>query len=279
MSDTFLREEACSSDIVSLYPITRTLWQAKTAFADAVIAEVPQFGTCLFLDNEIQSSSEDEDIYHECLVHPVMASVPSKVRERVLVVGGGEGATVREVLKWSDVKAVDWVDIDGELVAACREHLKWGQNAAYTDTRVTYYAQDIHKFLQGSDTKYDVIIIDLPDPDPLDNPLSTDVLMNRQFWCLIKDHLATGGAWVSHSGPVRRRGPSGVAFIQRATAMADFYTTDHTLYHAVIPAFQDDWGYIMSCRPCYRALEFPVRFLTLRAYQYIFQWAVERHHL
>jgi spermidine synthase len=269
----FLREEACSSDIVSLYPISRYLWQAKTAFADAVIAEVPALGTCLFLDNEIQSSSSDEDIYHECLVHPVMASVPSKCRDRVLVVGGGEGATVREVLKWSDVKAVDWVDIDGEVVAACREHLKWGQDAAYTDPRVTYYDEDIHSFLQNTDTKYDVIIIDLPDPDPTDNPLSAKVLMNRPFWCQIRDHLATGGAWVSHSGPVRRSGPSGATFIQRATAMADFYTSDHTEYHAVIPAFQDDWGYVMNCRPHYRAFDFPVRFLTLHAYRYIFQWA------
>jgi spermidine synthase len=272
-NQSFLREEACSSDIVSMYPVSRTVWKAKTAFADAVIAEVPTLGTCLFLDNEIQSSSSDEDIYHECLVHPVMASVPSGNRDRVLVIGGGEGATVREVLKWTNVKVVDWVDIDGELVAACREHLKWGQDAAYTDPRVTYYSEDIRVFLQNTETKYDVIIIDLPDPDPTDNPLSADVLMNRSSWCLIKDHLATGGAWVSHSGPVRRRGPSGATFIQRATAMADFYTSEHTHYHAVIPAFQDDWGYVMNCRPRFRAFDFPVRFLTLHAYRYIFQWA------
>ncbi len=273
---TFLREEACSSEIVSLYPITRTVWKAKTAFADAVIAEVPTLGTCLFLDNEIQSSSSDEDIYHECLVHPVMASVPSGVRDRVLVIGGGEGATVREVLKWADVKHVDWVDIDGELVEACREHLKWGQDAAYTDSRVTYYPQDIHAFLHTADVpkqKYDVIIIDLPDPDPEDNPLHADVLMNRVFWTRVKSHLATGGAWVSHSGPVRRKGPSGADFIRRATAMADFYSIEHTPYHVVIPAFQDDWGYIMNCRPRFMPLEIPVRFLTMHAYRYIFQWA------
>ncbi len=272
----YIREEACSSDIVSMYPITQTVWEAKTAFADAVIAEVPGLGRCLFLDHEIQSSASDEDIYHECLVHPAMASVPSGCRDRVLVIGGGEGATVREVLKWVDVKFVDWVDIDGLLVAACREHLQWGQDAAYTDSRVTYFAEDIRTFLKNTQAKYDVIIIDLPDPDPADNPLSTDVLMNRAFWVQIKDHLATGGAWVTHAGPVRRQGASGAAFIQRVTAMADFYTVDHTDYHAVIPAFQDDWGYVMSCRPRWRAMDFPVRFLTLHAYRYIFQWAWAR---
>lgn len=269
----FLREEACSSEIVSLYPVTRVLWQARTAFADAVIAEVPTLGACLFLDREIQSSASDEDIYHECLVHPVMASVPSGRRNNVLVIGGGEGATVREVLKWP-VTTVDWVDIDGEVVAACREHLKWGQDAAYTDPRVTYSAQDIRHFLHNlpKTPKYDVIIIDLPDPDPADNPLAADVLMNRAFWCGIKAALAAGGAWVTHAGPVRR-GPCGADFIKRATAMADFYSPQHTNYHAVIPAFQDDWGYRMSCRPVFGSFAFPTRFLSPQAYRYIFQWA------
>lgn len=268
----FLREEACSSDIVSLYPVTQVLWQAKTTFADAVIAEVPTLGACLFLDGEIQSSASDEDIYHECLVHPVMASVPSGRRSNVLVIGGGEGATVREVLNHKDVKTVDWVDIDGEVVVSCREHLKWGQDAAYTDPRVSYYAHDIRHFLHNLTTKYDVIIIDLPDPDPADNPLAADVLMNRAFWCGIKAALAPGGAWVSHAGPVRRTA-SGADFIGRATAMADFYSPHHTNYHAVIPAFQDDWGYVMSCRPVFGPFAFPTRFLTPQAYRYIFQWA------
>lgn len=270
----FLREEACSSDIVSLYPITRVLWKKQTAFADAVIADVPTLGTCLFLDHEIQSSTSDEDIYHECLVHPVMNSVPSGRRDRVLVIGGGEGATVREVLKWGDVQHVDWVDIDGEVVDACREHLHWGQDAAYTDPRVAYFAQDIRTFLQTApDDAYDIIIIDLPDPDPEDNPLDPEVLQNRAFWIQIQRVLVHGGAWVSHAGPVRRRGPSGATFLHRATAMADFSSADATAYHAVIPAFQDDWGFLMSCRPQWKPLELPLRYLTNQAYRYSFQWA------
>lgn len=271
----YIREEACSSDVVSLYPVEKVLWCKKTAFADATIARIPTLGTCLFLDHEIQSSSGDEDIYHECLVHPVMDSVPSDVRERILVIGGGEGATVREVLKWPDVRIVDWVDIDGEVVAACREHLKWGQDNAYTDPRVTYYAEDIRTFLQSltSSIKYDVIIIDLPDPDPEDNPESEEVLMGLAFWKQIKDHLAAGGAWVTHAGPVRRRGPSGVTFIHNATSTISTTTDQHTPYHVVIPAFQDDWGYVMNCQPRMRTLKFPTRFLTLHAYRYIFEWA------
>ncbi len=199
----YLREEACSSDIVSLYPIQRVLWQKKTPFADAVIAEVPTLGACLFLDGEIQSSAADEDIYHECLVHPAMSAAYR--RNRILIVGGGEGATVREVLKWSDVGHVDWVDIDGEVVEACKEHLKWGQAEAYTDARVSYYASDIRQFLQSTSTKYDVILLDLPDPDPEANPVDPEVLMNAEFWVSVGAHLAENGVWATHCGPVRGR--------------------------------------------------------------------------
>ncbi len=268
----FLQEEACSSDIVSLYPIKSIVWQQKTNYADAIIAEVPGFGRCLFLDKEIQSSTEDEDIYHECLVHPVMKSVPSGNRDTVLVIGGGEGATVREVLKWQQVQHVDWVDIDGELMEACKKHLPWKQESAYTDPRVQFHAKDIREFFTNCTAKYDIIIIDLPDPDPEENPLSKDCLMNRSFWQEVVRHLKTGGAWVSHTGPVRRRGPSGVQLIHRGLAMADYYSSNLTEYHAVIPSFQDDWGWIMSCSPVIRALDVPTRFLTLKSYDYIFRW-------
>ena len=268
----YILEEACSSEIVSMYPVTHRVWSKKTQFADAEIAEVPGLGRCLFLDKEIQSSTEDEDIYHECLVHPVMMSVPSGCREKVLVIGGGEGATVREVLKWTDVHHVDWVDIDGELVEACRHHLPWGQEAAYTDSRVSYSAMDIREFFKTTNTLYDVIIIDLPDPDPVEHPLSQSCLMNRVFWRGVADHLATGGAWVSHAGPVRRKGASGAQFIKRATAMADFWTSSTSEYHAVIPSFQDDWGWMMSCRPLFKPFSISLRFLTNKAYRYIFEW-------
>jgi spermidine synthase len=272
----FLQEEACSSDIVSLYPIKSVVWKQKTAYADAIIADVPGLGRCLFLDKEIQSSTEDEDIYHECLVHPAMMSVPSGQRSNVLVIGGGEGATVREVLKWRDVQYVDWVDIDGELMEACSQHLPWNQESAYTDSRVHFHAMDIRKYFKTCDKKYDIIIIDLPDPDPEDNPLSIDCLMNRLFWRAIAQHLATGGVWVSHTGPVRRRGPSGAQFIRRGLSMADLWTPTATEYHAVIPSFQDDWGWIMNCRPVWKPLEFPTRFLNNKSFDYIFRWPYDR---
>ena len=275
----YLREEACSSDIVSLYPLIRVLWKQQTPYADAVIAEVPTLGTCLFLDGEIQSATEDEDIYHECLVFPVMAN--AFMRTRVLVVGGGEGATVREVLKWADVEAVDWVDIDAAVVGACREHLKWNQKAAYTDPRVQFHARDIRDFLYSTSKKYDVILLDLPDPDPDADPCDAAVLMNLEFWRSVKAHLAPRGSWAAHCGPVRRRGASGLAFYRRVFEELEWDMSEALAYHAVIPSFQDDWCFLMNCGSRYcsdlpaaaHAVKNQNRFLTDRAYDYVFQWA------
>jgi spermidine synthase len=263
--DGYIQENACSSDIVSLYPITEIVWKQKTPFADAVIAECPGLGRTLFLDNEVQSSESDEDIYHECLVHPAMSAVT--VPKRVLVVGGGEGATVREVLKWTSMESVDWVDIDGDLVEACQIHLGWAPTCK-TDPRVSFYPTDIREFLARTNKVYDVILIDLPDPDPEEDPADPECLQNVEFWRQIRSHSC--GVIATHCGPVRRKGPSGYRWFRSVAGQAgiDFAHP----YHAVIPSFQDDWGFCMTAPPTLQSLPFPVRFLTEKAFRYVFEW-------
>ena len=270
---SYIRESACSSEIVSLFPVREVYWKQATTYADCVIAEVPGLGRTLFIDNEVQSAAEDEDIYHECLVHPVMAAARS--RDSVLVVGGGEGATVREVLKWADVGVVDWVDIDGELVEACRAHLGWAEEAMYSDPRVRFHAEDIRRFLKRSPTAYNVVLIDLPDPDPeaiLEGEGAEETLMNAAFWRAVGAHLAPGAVWATHTGPVRRRGPSGAAVISRGAAAAGLSVGAH--YHAVIRSFQDDWGFAMSVPPLptLPTSIAPLRFLGAAAYDCVFRW-------
>jgi spermidine synthase len=260
----YLCESACSSDIVSLYPVENVIWRSKTAYSDAIIADVRGYGRMLFLDNEAQSAASDECIYHECLVHPVMASVPSGDRSKVLVIGGGEGATAREVLKWSDVRHVDWVDIDGELVSACRDHLGWAPTV-YDDPRLNFYAEDIMAYLRRSAREsYNVIIIDLPDPEEEENGLYT-----TEFWSAVKAHLHEGGAIVTHCGPSRFPDPQ--RMIRWVQKNGDIPAGGE--YHANIPSFTDDWGFVMSCRPVFSSpIPQPVRFLTPEAYKYIFMW-------
>ena len=226
----YITEES-ESDARTSYPVTRRIWEGATATCDSVIiADSPVFGRMLFLDGELQSASADEHIYHETLVHPIMAAAGAGAR--VLVVGGGEGATVREVLKWKP-SVVDWVDIDGELVTLCEEHLRWAPRIRSEPT-VRFHAVDIRNALPILKT-YDAIILDLPDPDG-----DTGYLYSEQFWNDMRAHLAPDGRIVTHCGPVRPYGNIGEGF-QRLSVqfgIAGFYSQ-------MIPSFQSEWGFLL----------------------------------
>jgi spermidine synthase len=228
--------EYSESDTQTRYPITRRIWEGSSeACASIVIADSDAFGRMLFLDGELQSASADEHIYHETLVHPVMAASTStsssRQGARVLVVGGGEGATVREVLKWSPF-VVDWVDIDRELVNLCNEYLKWAPDVLLHPA-VRYQGRDIREAL-ATLGQYDVIILDLPDPDG-----DTGYLYSDEFMRDLRGHLDHGFI-VTHCGPVRPFGRIGEGF-QRLLPQFGY----GGFYSQMIPSFQSEWGFMV----------------------------------
>jgi predicted membrane-bound spermidine synthase len=115
------------------------------------------------MDNAIQSCELDEALYHEALVHPAMGSVYQP--KRIMIIGGGEGATAREVLKWPTVEKVDMYEWDQEVVQLFQtKYPQWGKEA-WKDPRLTLHYNDIFEVIQTPPSKpYDVIIIDLFDP-------------------------------------------------------------------------------------------------------------------
>ena len=240
--------EISESDAVTTYRLGRTLWSGSTKACESVmIAESSAYGRLLFLDGELQSASRDEHIYHESLVHPVMASAAAHFGTplKVLVVGGGEGATVREVLRWSNVE-VDWVDIDGELADLCERHLNWAPGVR-RDPRVRFYAEDIGTFLTKTGN-YDVIILDLPDPDG-----DTGYLYSTSFWMDLSAHLVLGGRMVTHVGPVSPvadPGPFGPGYIRvrSLAAVAGLSFPPAGFYRIGIPSFQGDWGFASTVK-------------------------------
>lgn len=231
-------QEVSESDASTAYPVTRRVFEGRTSVGtDVLLADSPTYGRMLFLDGELQSATADEHIYHETLVHPAMAltmAVSGSAVQRVLVVGGGEGATVREVLRWPDVQRVDWVDYDGDLVALCETHLGWAPGTL-EDPRVRYRAADIGEAWPALADMYDVIVLDLPDPDG-----DTGYLYSEQFWIDVKEHLRPNGYLVTHCGPVRPFGIIGEGFMRVREALGDqmdgFYAMN-------VPSFQSDWGF------------------------------------
>lgn len=147
-----------------MHAIKRTIHHEVTDFQEVGIVESVKFGKILVLDGDMQSSQNDEFIYHESLVHPAM--IAHENPESVLILGGGEGATLREVLKYKSVKKVVMIDIDGKLVEICKKYLPEWSNGAFEDPRVTVIHDDAIKWLETNSDKFDVIIADLTDPLP-----------------------------------------------------------------------------------------------------------------
>lgn len=235
----YYEEQAPLQRSSTKYQIDECFVSEKTKFSHTVIAKSPDYGMMLFLDGELQSTSYDEAIYHETLVHPIMNVYRDLDNKSVLVIGGAEGATVREVLKWSSVNSVHWVDIDNTLVELCKTHLKYCDSTVYNDKRVIHYTDDIMNHLNiHKKSIYDIIIIDLPDPDPeMHNPL-----YGTEFWAKIYHSLKPDGGIATHTGPVE---PGfgrqvGMKMIQDGAGIVGFP------YHTCIPSFQGDWGFWMN---------------------------------
>lgn len=192
----------------------------------------------LFLDGCLQSTLRDEVIYHNALVHPLLDTLQSK--DHILILGGGEGATAREVLRWSKVKAVIMVDYDKELVEFIKYHGAEWSMGAFHDKRLTVMFHDAWAFIKtGFD--YDGVIIDLTDPD----------LKTEKWPELLKHTLASvkskKGGFVMNAGlyqPWSTKKLKDLLSIIKDLCMAN---TDfrYYVYTTFVPSFNGEWTFIV----------------------------------
>ena len=189
----------------------------------------------LYLDGHLQFASVDEYRYHESLVHPAMAL--AHTRQRVLVIGGGDGLTVSQVLRHGDVESVDLVDLDPAITDLARRDLRLTRlnDNALSRPKVHIFAEDGFAFLQRAHEAYGVIIFDLP--DPRDEALCK--LYSVEGYRLAARHLSPGGVVVTQaSSPYFAR----TAFWSIAATMAE--SGLHVLpYHTLVPSF-GEWGFV-----------------------------------
>lgn len=192
----------------------------------------------LYIDGNLQFSSLDEHRYHEALVHPAMADGPT--RGRVLLLGGGDGLALREVLAHPGVQSVDLVDLDPAMTELFSTHpmLRDMNRDAFEDPRVAVHNADAMHWLEGHEgPPFDVILIDLPDP----NNFSLGKLYTRSFYRLVARHLATRGTLaVQATSPYLA--PQSFWCIAKTMQAAGLEIRP---YHAHVPSF-GDWGFVLA---------------------------------
>lgn len=215
------------------------LYAKQTAYQRVVITRGAHDDLRLYLDGNLQFSSADEYRYHEALVHPAMAR--SRWRENVLLLGGGDGLGLREVLKYNDVKQVTLVDIDPAMTRLGRAFPALARlNArAFEDARVRVVHADAYKFLEKSGERWGVIIADLPDP----NNEALGKLYAREFYRLAARRLARGGVFVTQATSPYFARDAFWCVARTITAGAPAWQT--TPYHVYVPSF-GDWGFVLA---------------------------------
>jgi len=232
-------EEKFSSYELHRHKLKKVITRKKTKFQDIVIADTYSFGRCLILDGELQSAQSDEKIYHEMLVHPPLGFCRRAV-SNVLILGGGEGATLREVLRWRTVKKVTMVDIDREAVEFCKKYLGTWHRNSFSDSRAEVIYEDAFNFVKKSSVKWDVVIMDLT------CPLSGGPaykLYSVEFLKTIKKHLLSDGVLCSQAGSA--------SMIDSAFHYA-FYATVRKVfrnlfsYQIFVPSFDLPWAFLVA---------------------------------
>ena len=213
------------------FEISKILFRSQTELQDLVIFENPYFGRILALDGVIQTTERDEPCYHEMLSHvPILAHGAAR---EVLIIGGGDGGALRDVLKHKSVDRATMVEIDRSVVDMCAEFMPRLSDGAFNDYRADIVIADGVKFAKETDRRFDVIIIDSTDPIGPAIPLFSD-----EFYADCRNILTDDGIIVCQSG---------VGFIQPDEARETYQRlnrlfADAALYLTQVPTYA--FGYM-----------------------------------
>ncbi len=230
--------EYVTPHLIQQFSISDILYSGKSEFQSVQVIDTPAFGRCLVLDGKIQCSEADEFIYHESLVHPAMVTHPKP--ETVFIAGGGEGATLREVLAHSTVKRVVMVDIDKKVPDICKKFLPSLGQDSFEDSRVELLHMDAMKYLDETQEKFDVIIIDLT--EPLEEGPAY-LLYTQEFYRGLKEKLPPDGLVALQSGSTSM--VISLGFIAVANTLRTAFSVVAP-YQAEIPSFGGSWGFAVA---------------------------------
>jgi spermidine synthase len=231
--------EKVSPTLKVMYSVKNVVYSGETKHQKVDIVETEDYGLALLLDGLMQSSEIDENIYHECLVHPTLLAHPRP--RRVLVVGGGEGSTIREVEKHNVVEEITMVDLDGELIELVKKYIPWSTKA-FQDKRLKLYIKEGRSFLEEQpDNQYDVIIMDVTDPVK-GGP--AEKLYTLEFYQLAYRKLSEDGMIVTQASSISHT-PS--IFLSIVKTLSQVFPKT-CYYGCYIKSFLSIWGFAVGSK-------------------------------
>lgn len=197
----------------------------QSRFQKISVYDTVPFGRMLVHDDVIMLTEADEAHYHEMIVHVAMNVHPA-VR-RVLVVGGGDGGTVREVLRHETVERVDLCEIDDQVVEVCRRHFP-AMAGSFADPRVRLFFEDGAAFIERHPDEYDLIVVDSSDPIG-----PAEVLFRRRFYESLAAALRPDGIAVTQSESMHYHGP----IIRELARFCREIFPVYGYYYALVPTY------------------------------------------
>jgi spermidine synthase len=218
-----------------LLGLESVLFKGHSAYQEVVIAEVPLWGRGLFLDSNVQLLAGDEFIYHEHLALLPLLYHPAP--RRVLIIGGGDGLALREVLRDRRVEQVVLVDIDALVVEACREYLHDLHRHSFAHPKASIIIDDARHYLATGPLPFDVALVDLTDPEG-----ATGLELYREVIALLKPSLTPRALVTVNGGAVD---PPGYPALSVHVLLQQYFD-QVVLHRAHIPSFAKEWGFLLA---------------------------------
>jgi spermidine synthase len=236
-ADLWISEYLTPCDVWQ-HGVTKVLAHRQTPHQDMYVVESGAYGKALVLDGKWQTCTGDEFLYHEPIAHAPCALHGKP--ERVLIAGGADGGVLREVLKWNCVSEAMLADIDGDVVAACRDLLPEIHQGAFDDPRAKVQIGDAYALIESTPGAWDVIIADLTDPIE-EGPAFK--LFTREFFAACKRALRPGGVFVNQAGSLS---PPLCDITLRVLKTISTVFSQTGVITALVPTYGSPWGLALA---------------------------------
>ncbi len=244
MRDTELIHEWLTDDIALTFRASSPLACIQTPYQQIEVRDTPAFGRVFRLDGCLMSSEADEFFYHENLIHPAAVSHPNP--RKALVIGGGDGGSVRQLLKYPGIERIVLAEIDGVVIDVALQHFAAIHHGALHDPRVDIQIGDGLAYLANSQEQFDLIVLDLTDPQGCALPL-----YQPAFYASCHQHLSPNGLLCLHIGSPQfhpQRFQASIAVLAQQFSLVRPYLVPIALYGGL-------WGMLIASRgPDPRAL-------------------------